>query len=43
MIAGPLPIGGKSGLHRAGCWIISSLGDEQESATESRPPHLSVR
>lgn len=33
-----LRAGGKSGLHRAGCWITSSLGDEQESATESRPP-----
>ncbi len=30
--------GGKSGLHRTGCWITSSLGDEKESATESKPP-----
>ncbi len=30
--------GGKSGLHRAGCWVTPSLGDEEESATESRPP-----
>jgi hypothetical protein len=29
---------GKSGLHRAGCWLIASRGDPQESATESRPP-----
>lgn len=32
--------GGKSGLHRAGCWVIPSLGDEQESATESKPPRF---
>ena len=29
---------GKSGLHRAGCWLTASRGDPQESATESRPP-----
>ncbi len=32
--------GGKSGLHRAGCWITSSGGDPKESATENRPPGL---
>src|SRR6266699_1065316 len=30
--------GGKSGLHRAGCWITSSGGDPKESATENKPP-----
>jgi len=30
--------GGKSGLHRAGCWITSSGGDPKESATEKKPP-----
>ena len=29
---------GKSGLHRAGCWITSSGGDPKESATENKPP-----
>lgn len=40
MVAGPgwFGAGGKSGLHRAGCWVTPSLGDEQESATESKPP-----
>lgn len=40
MVAGPgwSGAGGKSGLHRAGCWVTPSLGDEQESATESKPP-----
>jgi len=40
MVAGPgwPGAGGKSGLHRAGCWVTPSLGDEQESATESKPP-----
>ncbi len=40
MIAGTASngAGGKSGLPRAGCWVTPSLGDEQESATESRPP-----
>ncbi len=41
MIAGPREgAGGKSGLRRAGCWVTPSLGDEQESATESRPPRI---
>jgi len=30
--------GGKSELHRAGCWLTASRGDSQESATESKPP-----
>jgi len=30
--------GGKSGLQRAGCWIISSQGNLKESATENRLP-----
>src|SRR5687767_7470719 len=30
--------GGKSELHRAGCWLTASRGDLQESATESTPP-----
>jgi len=30
--------GGKSELHRTGCWVIPSLGNEKESATENRPP-----
>ena len=30
--------GGKSGLHRAGCWLTTSRGDSRESATEKRPP-----
>ena len=25
---------GKSGLHRAGCWVIPSGGNSKESATE---------
>lgn len=25
---------GKSGLHRAGCWLTASGGDPKESATE---------
>jgi hypothetical protein len=29
---------GRSGLHRAGCWLTASRGDLQESATENRPP-----
>ncbi len=29
---------GRSGLHRAGCWLTASRGDSQESATENRPP-----
>jgi hypothetical protein len=32
--------GGKSGLHRAGCWITSRRGDPTASATESRPPRF---
>ena len=35
--------GGKSGLHRAGCWVTPSLGDEEESATESKPPPALAR
>src|SRR3954467_223620 len=30
--------GGKSGLHRAGCWLTASRGDSRDSATEKRPP-----
>ena len=30
--------GGKSELHRTGCWVIPSPGNGQESATENRPP-----
>lgn len=30
--------GGKSALHRAGCWVTPSGGDPRESATETRPP-----
>src|SRR5207302_8523666 len=30
--------GGKSGLHRAGCWLTASRGDSRDSATENRPP-----
>src|SRR5262245_7487133 len=30
--------GGKSELHRAGCWLTASRGDPQDSATENRPP-----
>jgi hypothetical protein len=30
--------GGKSELHRAGCWLTASRGDSQESATENKPP-----
>ena len=29
---------GKSGLHRAGCWLTASRGDPKESATENKPP-----
>ena len=29
---------GRSGLHRAGCWLTASRGDPQDSATENRPP-----
>ena len=32
---------GRSGLHRAGCWLTASRGDPQESATENRPPMAS--
>ncbi len=35
--------GGKSGLHRAGCWVTPSPGDGKESATEKRPPSTQVR
>ena len=34
---------GKSGLHRAGCWLTASRGDPQESATENRPPMAGPR
>ncbi len=30
--------GGKSELHRAGCWLTASRGDSKESATENKPP-----
>jgi len=30
--------GGKSGLHRAGCWVTPRGGNPTESATENRPP-----
>jgi hypothetical protein len=30
--------GGKSGLRRAGCWVMPSPGDGKESATENIPP-----
>ena len=30
--------GGKSGHHRAGCWITSRRGNATDSATESKPP-----
>src|SRR5204862_471403 len=30
--------GGKSGLHRAGCWLTASRGDSRDSATENKPP-----
>lgn len=30
--------GGKSGHHRAGCWITSRRGNAKESATEIIPP-----
>src|SRR5690606_10200629 len=33
--------GGKSELHRAGCWLTASRGDSKESATESKPPGTS--
>lgn len=39
MIAGRLrAAGGKSELHRAGCWVTPSGGNPRESATETRPP-----
>ena len=31
--------GGKSGLHRAACWLTASGGDPRESATENTPPN----
>jgi len=34
----PKTKGGKSGLHRAGCWVTPRGGDPTESATETRPP-----
>ena len=34
---------GKSGLHRAGCWVTPRRGDPTESATESKPPHVRGR
>ena len=30
--------GGKSELHRAGCFVTRSRGDAKESATEKIPP-----
>ena len=38
VFAGILYTGGKSGLHRVGCWVIPSQSDLEESATESRLP-----
>jgi hypothetical protein len=34
--------GGKSELRRAGCWVMPSLGDEKDSATEKIPPRVNV-
>ena len=34
--------GGKSELHRAGCWLTASEGDLKESATENTPPSLRI-
>jgi len=34
----PSDAGGKSALHRAGCWVTPSGGDPRESAAETRPP-----
>jgi len=42
-MAAALPLmrgGGKSGLHRTGCWVTPSPGNRKESATERRPPLL---
>ena len=45
MVAGPPHggAGGKSGHRRAGCWLTARGGDPTDSATESRPPRVSVR
>ena len=37
------PCRGRSGLHRAGCWLTASRGDPQDSATESKPPMAGLR
>lgn len=34
-----LNLRGKSGLHRAGCWLIASESNLKESATENTPPY----
>ncbi len=34
--------GGKSELHRAGCWLTASGGDPKDSATENKPPLVSL-
>ena len=34
---------GRSGLHRAGCWLTASRGDPQDSATERKPPMAGLR
>src|SRR3984885_15008094 len=34
---------GRSGLHRAGCWLTASRGDPQDSATERKPPRAGLR
>jgi len=39
-----LKTGGKSELHRAGCWVMPRRGDPTESATETyRPASSGVR
>jgi hypothetical protein len=37
------PCRGRSGLHRAGCWLTASRGDPQDSATERKPPMAGLR
>jgi len=36
----PPQAGGKSELHRAGCWVTPRRGDPTESATETYRPDL---
>ena len=38
----PITKRGKSGLHRARCWVTPSLGNEKESATENIPPRTFI-